>query len=228
MHAVGKAFGDLVYLLDAYEDFEKDLASGSFNALRKLGYDRAWARTRLNEMAGKIERLMSGLPASADFLAMANARLRSNLAAKLGEKLPLFQRSHICGVHRETWRERWQKAVAFAREIRDKENPSWLKGAALVASVSFIAFAVPPWAKGAHTSRECLSLGLNLMAIGSVFATVTETAAAAVTGKQSRFKGCCGNCCPDACDCDCCDSCCCCECSGCCDCGGCDCGGCDC
>ena len=231
MHALGKSFGELAYLLDAFEDFDKDLARGSFNALGKLGLDRAWARTRLNELAGEIERLIGELPVSETFRSMANARLRSNLASKLGEKLPLFQSRHVCGVHRETWRERWQKAVVFAREMRDKENPGWLKGAAVVTAVSFVAFAVPQWAKGAHTSRECLSLGLNLMAIGSVFATVTQIAAAA-TGKRSRFKGCCGSCCPDACDCDCCDACCCCECGacdscgGCCDCGSCDCGGC--
>ncbi len=232
MYSLGKTFGELVYLLDAFEDWEKDLADGSFNALRKLGLDRAWARTRLHEMAGEIETLMSALPASETFRSMANARLRSNLAAKLDAKFPLFRSQHVCGVHRETWRERWRKAVVFAREMRGKENPGWLKGAAIVASVSFIAFAVPQWAKGAHTSRECLSLGFNLMAIGSVFATVTQTAAADA-GKRSRFKGWCGSCCPDACDCDCCDSCCCecvaCDsCGGCCDCGSCDCGGCDC
>ena len=216
MYALGKSFGELVYLLDAFEDFDQDLASGSFNALRKLGLDRGWAMKRLNELAGEIERLISDLPASKSFHSMASARLRSNLAAKLGERLPLFQRRHVCGVHRETWRERWQKAVIFAREIRDKENPGWLKGAAMVAAVSFIAFSVPQWAKGAHTSRECLSLGFNLMAIGSVFATLTQTAAEA-SGKQSRLKSCFGNCCPDSC----CDSGCCCD--GACDSCGCDC-----
>lgn len=229
LYALGKSFGELVYLLDAYEDFDKDLASGSFNALRKFGYDRKWARARLNEMAGGIERLMSALPLSPNFLSMATARLRSNLAAKLGDNLPLFQRAHVCGIHRESWRERWQKAVAFARAMRDKENPGWLKGAAIVASVGFIAFAVPQWAKGANTSRECLSLGFNLMAIGSVFAAMSENAAAAVTGKkQSSLKSCCGGCVPDSCDCCCCECglCECDTCGGCCDCGSCDCGGC--
>jgi hypothetical protein len=231
MHALGKSFGELVYLLDAFEDFEKDLACGSFNALRTLGLDRAWARTRLHELAAAIERSICDLPTSESFRSMATARLRSNLAAKLGEQFPLFQHRRVCGVHRETWRERWRKAVVFAREMRDRENPGWLKGAAVVASVSFVAFTVPQWAKGAHTSRECLSLGFNLMAIGSVFASVSQKAAAAA-GKQSRFKGCCGGCCPDACDCDGCDCCCecgaCDSCGGCCDCGSCDCGSCDC
>lgn len=232
LRQLGGQFGELVYLIDAYEDFDKDLKSGAFNALRQFGFDRAWGQRRLHELAARIEESLGALPLSDTFRAMAIARMRSNLSVKLGGKLPLFQKNHVCGVHRETWRERWQKAVTFARELRDKENPGWLKGVGVMAGVSFVAFLVPQWAKGAHSSKECLSLGFNLMAIGAVFATVQEAAATAAGKKPTRFKSCCGNCCPDDCDCSCCDCCCCecgsCECGSCCDCGSCDCGSCDC
>jgi hypothetical protein len=167
LNRIGMKFGELVYLLDAYEDFERDLSSGAFNALRATGRDKAWAKQQLLALASELELLFAELPLDAAFRAIANARLHSNLAAKFGDKLPLLHNVRRCEVHRESWKERWRKSVAFAKQLRETENPGWLKGAAMVASVSFIAFVVPQWARGTHSSKECLSLGFNLMAIGS-------------------------------------------------------------
>ncbi len=220
LYQLGLAFGELVYLIDAFEDFDKDQATGAFNALRRFGLDRTWARGQLRQLAATIQARLAGLPLQENFRGMVTARLNANIAAKLGESLPVL----TCATHRLTWRERWRNATAYARQLRDKENPGWMKGMAVVAGVTFIAFAVPQWAKAAHNSKECLSLGFNLMALGSVMATVAE---AATGQKESKFKSCCGSCVPNDCDCSCCD--CCCECGACGDCcGSCDCGGCDC
>jgi hypothetical protein len=197
--ALGRSFGTLVYLLDAYEDFEHDLAESSFNALRALSLGREWAAVQLRALEANIIREMSALPLPGGFLEEAVSRLRANMAVRLGEPLPVGCRSrHL------TWKERWADAVAIGRQMRDRENAQWLKGTAVLASVTAIAFWTPQWARSAQNWRECLSLSLNLMAAGSVFAMVSAPDPGHAK-KAGWLSNCCGGCVPDSCDCGGCD-----------------------
>jgi hypothetical protein len=109
-------------------------------------------------------------------------------------------------------RDRWRDAVTFARSMRDRELAGVFKGAAVLASVSALAFLFPHQVRSAESWRQCLGVGMNLMAIGAVFATMPSEPAPseAPSKKSSGSKG--GGCC-NSCDCSGCD--CCCECGVC-------------
>jgi hypothetical protein len=194
LEAIGRRFGHLIYILDAWEDFDRDKRTGAFNPLHANGLTREWAAERIREEAAAL-----GFPP--EFA----ARLRVNVAARLA---PRFSIVHSCSAPApQGVAERWRSAVAKARELR---TPLWA-GAAVVA----IAFLFPMQARIVRSSRECLSLVMNLMALGGLMATVPLP----TPGKRSGLKSCLG----DSCDsCDCCDSCDSCDCGDCC--SSCDCG----
>lgn len=252
---IGYRFGELAYLLDAFEDYDRDAASGAFNALRSSGMKPSDAVPLLRSMCSEIGAMIAELPIEPAVAASYTARLQSNLDAKLG--------LHVCKPRRfapkkKTAGARWNEAVEFARKLTES-TPRW-RASATAAAVAVVAFLVPSQSRAAETPGECLSLGFNLMALGSVFALVTtrsgggdvplpggggpeglanvagEAAKEAIKGKAGKGgKGssCCGCDSCDGCDaCDACDcACCSCECcscemlSGCGECGSC-CGGC--
>jgi len=252
---LGARFGQLAYILDAYEDYEKDQQTGAFNALRKTQTTKAEAILQLQALVKAIKEDLARLPLDPSQTASFAARLQANIDAKLG--------LHICQPRRtpkvkQTRKQRWDKAVAFARTISE-DSPKWRAGIT-IASVALIAYLAPAHSKAATTPAECLSLSFNLMALGGIFAMASTpplppvdpsinpgtiaAAAKAAHDKANAGKGtggCCGGGCGKSCGCDdcCCDSCDCCICealsceccSGCGECGSCcsgcgDCGDC--
>jgi hypothetical protein len=188
--AIGHRFGRLIYLLDAWEDFEKDQKTGAFNPLTS----REWATQQIRKEAAEIE-----LPSD------LKHRLQANIANRLATKFPII---HSCSTRMPRgFKERWTGAVKRMRELR---TPLWA-----TAAVVAIAFLFPLQARLVRSPRECLSLAMNLMALGGLMATVPLP----TPGKKSGLGSCCGNTCEgcdccDACDsCDCCDACSSCDCS---------------
>jgi hypothetical protein len=185
LYNTGYAFGRLIYVLDAFEDRAKDERSGAFNALNTFGIDgRA-------EVLAALERV--------DLPPAFRPRLQANVEERLGMRMRV-----LCCAARRSWKDRWREAVSFARSMRQREAI----GAAVFASAVAIAFLFPHHAKGSLTSRECLTVPLNLMALGTFFATPAGV---------PKKKGCgcldsCGGCCDGA-DCGdcCCDASCCCD-----------------
>ena len=90
MHNFGYGFGRLVYLLDAFEDFERDVREGTFNALAALGLDVKWAKRELRSIGSELNAILAGLPAAPDRIREFQARLRSNLESRLEPGLPIF------------------------------------------------------------------------------------------------------------------------------------------
>jgi hypothetical protein len=205
---VGYRFGELIYILDAYEDFDRDARTGAFNAVRSTGTGRDQAAARIREDEAEIA---AALPRE------FRLRLRGNIDAALGSQLPILR---SCSRHRpETWGARWRAAVARTR--------AWKAPLLAFAAVVAMAFLFPRQARLAKSARECLSLGLNLMAVGGVVAIVCPLRDHPCCSKKS----CCCKCCRDCeCCCEGCEGCeCCCgECcgEGCC--SSCECGSCDC
>lgn len=202
----GYRFGFLTYLIDAWEDFDSDARTGAFNALRAGGLDRAWAAGRIRAESDALQAELAGLGAPREY----SGRLRSAVEHKLSG----LRTVHSCRTRaRQTVRERWRAAVSRAREL---ETPAWA-----LAAVVAIAFLLPSHVRTARTHSECLSLGLNFMAMGGLAATVV-----AGGGKHGAIHKCWNTCCGSFIQCDdcCCD--CCCDCPGC-ECGSCDCGCCD-
>jgi hypothetical protein len=272
MRRIGRAFGAMIYLLDALEDYDKDDRSGEFNAIRAAYHvvderlpasvrrqvaDRIWSH------AAEIETALDQLPIEPSRAHLFASRLHHNLSHKLGAQLPVI--AHACHAKhaaKKPLTERLREAVATGRELARKRVAE--RGSSLAArmttpfvfaSVLPVAFLFPQEAAHAGSYRECLGLGLNLMAIGSVVGSLAgrlrfasgssdvEEAineeigksrgarkaarkAAAAGGDGSGGGG--SNCFCFGCDGDCCGGCDCCDCcSGCDGCGGC-CDGCDC
>jgi len=204
--SIGRRFGYLIYVLDAWEDRDRDVKSGNFNAL--LMFPDVDGR---KEILSVVESLEEDL--SPDLA----ARLRQNVEERLGMRIRVLH-----GVCRKPARERWRSAVAFARSMKERERAGVLKGAAVVATVSVLGFFAPHLIRGAESWRQSLGLALNLMAFGGVFATVPVPEPSEGPQKKGPvFSGCCDGCCCDGCgDCDCCECCGVCgECGSCCDCG---------
>lgn len=91
LERLGQTFGRLLYVLDAFEDYEKDVFRGEFNPLALYwGETRTLTEEQLNqvrnyllESAQQIGEALAALPLEADFVATQQARLESNLALRL-------------------------------------------------------------------------------------------------------------------------------------------------
>lgn len=193
--SIGRRFGYLVYVLDAWEDRAQDAKSGDFNAL--LAFREVDGGAEILSVVESLER---------DLPARLAARLRANVEERLGIRPRI-----IHGACSQSARKRWASAVAFARSMKERERAGFLKGAAVVVTVSVLGFLAPHQIRSAESWRQSLGVAMNLMAFGALFAT---TPIPAGPGKKSGCWGdCCGSCC-DSCECgDCC-----CECGSCCDC----------
>ena len=198
---IGRRFGYLVYVLDAWEDRARDAKSGDFNAL--LAFPEVDGRAEILAVVESLEKDLSSALA---------ARLRMNVEERLGMRPRVLQ-----GVCRKSARERWASAVAFARSMKERERAGLLKGSAVLATVSVLAFFAPHLIRGAESWRQCFGLAMNLMAFGALFATVPVPESPGEPGKKSsKFPGF-RDCCSGGCEgCDCCE--CCGECGSCCDC----------
>ncbi len=157
MYEWGSKFGYLVYLLDAYVDREDDAKTGAFNATR--AFPEVDARGEILATADEIAARLSPPLAS---------RLRTNVEERLGLRLPVLP---VC---RMGPRGRLRTAVAFAQSLRKRESAGWLKGAAVLATVSALAFVFPHQARQSESWRQCLGVPFNLMALSSIFAFAAQ------------------------------------------------------
>jgi hypothetical protein len=194
--SIGRRFGYLIYVLDAWEDRVRDAKTGDFNAL-----------ILFPEVDGQAEILATVASLEEDLPAHLAVRLRTNVEERLGMRMRIFH-----GSCKKSASERWKSAVEFARSMKERERAGFLKGAAVLATVSVLAFFAPHPIRSAESWKQCFGLVMNLMAFGAVFATVPlpETPPGGAEKKSGFWSSCC-NC--DSCDCgDCC-----CDCGSCCD-----------
>jgi hypothetical protein len=243
---LGFAFGKLVYLVDAFEDYEKDFRQGQFNALR-AAFDlqsagltpeaKRRSAAILHEIESRIISTISALPLPENQKTLFISRLSQNLQRKLKTALPVLRTNDACRPKpRQTFAQRWQKAAEKARSLT--RNYGWQMPLVFLFVFAF-ALVAPAQTRDAKSARECFDLSFNLIALGAVFGAVLAFPKTVLmqnlpTGdvgrKLEKKRRWCDWC--DCCDCDCCD---CCEggcdgcncCSGCCDNCGCD-GCCDC
>lgn len=227
---IGFAFGNLIYILDAFEDFEQDKKSDQFNALQSEfgeNYKRKAVSILLESENGILSKI-NELPIPESKKLIFASRLRENLQRKLQTELP-----HVCyPKKRLNISQRFKRAKLRAKELT--ANYSWAMALPVFAFVLFVAFVSPTYAREAKSARECAELSFNLMFIGSMFGAVLAFPKAILQegytpppiptqGRKRGFKdgnnnGCCdsvycGECCCD-CGCEaCCDGCDCCDCS---------------
>jgi hypothetical protein len=254
---IGFAFGKLIYLLDAFEDYEKDFRREQFNAIRaafRLEETNISAETKrkitaiLSGLESEIIEKLYELPIAESKKEIFAVRLRQNLARKSEIKLPVLQ-GKVCRTKpKVSLKERFAKAKLKANELT--ANYSWAKALPIFLFIMVFATVAPAQTREAKSARECFDLGFNLMFLGAMLGAVLtfpkkiwmENPEELLT-KEGRKKklgnaasdglndgGAAEGCC-DACECCCCDcdGCGCDGCDGCCcECDGCGCDGCDC
>lgn len=239
---IGYAFGKLIYLLDAFEDYEQDFKTNKFNATRAI-YSLTETRvpadakrkvvSELHKLESEIIAEIYQLPISESKKSLFSSRLRQNLQRKLQINLPVVQSGKTCFVKpKPTIKERWRNSLETARKMAS--GFSWQMPLVFLF-VLMLSLAAPAQTREAKSARECFDLSFNLMFLGAVFSAVLvfpsaimqrispEKIAKKAKKKEEEGDGWCDwcDCCED-CDCCCCacDSCDCCE-------GGCDCCNCD-
>jgi len=208
MYELGFAFGTLVYVLDALDDFEKDLKNGEFNALQaafrlpapgpvldKQAIPRipdsvlATTMLYLTELAMRAVDLLNQLPLPEGRAAIFADRLETNLDRRLNP-------GSGCSIHKRSFGEKLLRAVR--------------------AIVRFPSLVPVHAAVGAGSAGLPAHMSGNGKGLPGSDAS-SETPGPAITKVRRRGPDCCGGCCND---CDCC----CCACEGCEACG--DCGSC--
>lgn len=245
--ALGRAFGSLVYLLDALDDYERDARSGEFNAIRAafgsttgplpLATRRAVER-RLRALEAEAETALARLPLQPERAALFVDRLRSNLArARVVRRLPVVSGGRRTAAHactRVSLAARRAAAAALARSATSRHlagcNPlpiRWAQAPFVFALAGVAGFVAPHLASAAAPSmRDCFDATFNVAAIGSALAAAAMPPPPPdqLDPKRRKQQEAAGQesessgCC-DWCDCcDCCD--------GCGSCHGCDCHGC--
>lgn len=246
---IGFAFGKLIYLLDAFEDYEKDFRRRQFNAIRaafKLKEAKLSAEIKrkisqtLYEIENEIAAGIRRLPIAENRKSLFVSRLSQNLRKKLKTTLPVIKTTKkVCvsapAKPKKSFSDRWKIASRKASELA--RNYSWQMPAVFLFVFTFalVAPASAAQVREAKTARECFDLSFNLMFLGVIFGSVLAFPRAIMSqnlageniadkAERKRREGWC-----DWCDCECCECCGCCEgCDGCCccDCDNCGCDGC--
>ncbi len=232
---LGFAFGKMIYLIDAFEDYEKDVRRGHFNAFRAV-YDLseasipAGAKRKIVELILELEREIAAnigeLPIDALYKTRFGSRLAQNVRRICGAHLPVLNSNTACSSRpRLTFREHLSIARDKARTLAG--NYSWQMPLVFVFVFVFALAAPAAQAREARSARECFDMSFNLMFLGAVLGSVLtlpksllmnsilgpdEAAGHAAKKASSGWCGSCG--CGDACDC--CDGCS--DCGDCCDC----------
>lgn len=237
MSALGAAFGEIVYLLDAFEDYENDFRRGEFNAIRAAfdlknaglsGAIRDKIENLLRRKESEIAEILHQLPLEAGKAKLFALRLNENLSRSFRKSLPLVQK--VCRTkRRKTIRDRFAGAVRRSRELT--ATSAWWQLPFAFAAVLVVAFLAPAQARETRNWRECYELGFNLMFLGAAFGAVLALPKAIFLenpeelltkeGRKKKAQGAAGESgwcdgCACCCDCgDCCGGDCCCSCDSC-------------
>lgn len=115
MAQLGQAFGQLLYILDAFEDYEQDVFKGTFNPLAQYwGTPRQLQTPQLDQVrqhllqcCQQVQQTLALLPLEADFLHLQQSRLESNLMLRLYQERLVPQ----------TWQERLQQRYQNAQDL---------------------------------------------------------------------------------------------------------------
>jgi hypothetical protein len=188
MYTLGFSFGRLIYLLDAFADYEKDMRRGEFNAIQaayKTKEEKLEDKLRsaviqkLHNLQDEIISGLNDLPLLKDKIKIFENRLRQNLAYKLDQPLPIIQKICSAKEKRLTIRERFQRAVDVGRKMKVEHLAQSAKtffvrfqAPLIFATVALIALIFPHQATHAKSWRECMGISFNLMFLGAAFGAV--------------------------------------------------------
>lgn len=236
LYQLGYSFGQLMYILDAFEDYEQDLFKGQFNPLAQpLGKAASLNASQLEQVRSillniesEIQDAIHTLNISSNEKDLYKSRLSSNLA------LRLYKERVIPKTIREQIALRWTEAKEFAKQITCQPN-TWLRQ--LNYYVIVLAVFINPQTKTYLPAEGKLEVAGWALFVTTILAGIGITGVIRRNRKEQRaerrkersfkrFKrrlkklffrrgnclgdccsGCCSNCCENCCG-DCCSSCC--------------------
>ncbi|HEX8250933.1 MAG TPA: DUF5685 family protein [Pyrinomonadaceae bacterium] len=176
---IGFRFGKLIYLLDAFEDYEKDFRRKQFNAIRaafRQDEEKIPAEIKrkiisiLQKLESEITAEIYKLPIAENQKTLFVSRLKQNLQRKLKTSLPVLKTKKACPPGRkQSFSERWQNAARAARKMAG--GFSWQMPLVFIFVFAF-ALVAPAQTKDAKSARECFDLSFNLMFLGAIFGSV--------------------------------------------------------
>lgn len=251
MYDLGYAFGQLIYVLDALDDFEKDFEKGEFNAIRTAYHlsEKQFPSQCRNDivkiaqtLGERIQQELSKLHILEKKASFFKVRLTQNLNRKLGKEICPYKVK--CDVARQaiqkmTWKEKWNYVKTISQKIAFAHNESSsiakYKAHLTFALLLICTLLMPQKAlghylntlnsatRGTTTGTECFRL---------IFMALWMSIFVGMVREKKKIPCCldccdccecaeCAECIPGDCNCGDCDC-------GSCDCGDCDCGGCDC
>jgi hypothetical protein len=144
MYEFGFRLGKLVYVLDALEDWDKDLRKKQFNALRAAGESRQAAAGKLFGLSRQLQAIMQELPILPATREEYRQRLSANLAVRVTNSLE-GKKAGAGKTIRERLAIRVLNARAFARQVV-KQKSGWAVQPQY-AMAFFAVFILPDTAK---------------------------------------------------------------------------------
>lgn len=236
LYQLGYSFGQLMYVLDAFEDYEQDVFKGQFNPLAQpLGMAASLNEVQLEQVRSILFDIESEIQSSIQVLNIGlvekeiyKSRLSSNLA------LRLYKERVVPKTIKEQISLRWTDAKTFAEQITCQPN-TWLRQ--LNYYVLVLAVFINPQTKTYLPAEGKLEVAGWALFITTLLAGIGITGVIRrnrkeqraqkrkergfkrfkrrlknIFSRNSRKDGCCSNCCNECCS-DCCSECC----SSCCD-----------
>ena len=228
LYQLGYSFGQLMYILDAFEDYEQDLFKGRFNPLAHPSSESLSLHgTQLEQVRSIILSLESEIQNSIQELSIGSvekdiycSRLRSNLA------LRLYKDRVVPKTIKEQISLRWAAAKAFAKLITCQPN-TWFRQVNYYVIV--VAVFINPQTKTYLPAEGKLQVAGWALFITTVMAGIGITGVIRRNQKErkaekrkergfkrlkrrvknifSRNNNCCSSCCSSCCN-DCCSDCC--------------------
>jgi hypothetical protein len=187
MKEIGQRFGELVYLLDALEDYEDDARTGGFNPLTVAfqstgGRLDQEAREKtiglLRQISSQIESGIEGLPIPEERARMFTSRLRANLSGRIGIRLPVIaEAGPTCAHHgpRLTLGQRLRDAMVMGRTLTTRHLEercgslvSYLTAPFLFSYAAAVAIAFPEEIRSLGSARESFGMPFNLILVGGL------------------------------------------------------------
>lgn len=176
LHRLGAAFGELVYLLDALEDFDEDVKKSRFNAIRTAFHiDRLPPKITeeiiqlITEKKEQVNTQLMELPISSDLALRLSNRLNQNLDKRLIQACSIPQRTAVRRIS-IGWKEKWTHAIDLSNHLLFPEQgrlgfiQRWRIGLTLpLLTLLFMILPYSAWAQqGEGGDSNCGSLLLCL------------------------------------------------------------------
>jgi hypothetical protein len=198
----GKNYGKLVYLLDAWEDYEKDYQTNSFNAIRvSTGMttskfskiEKSNWQNHIISLGNQCKTDLKNLNISEEEFEFFSKRIDTNLKNRLG--IPNCKCSSSCKTRAMSWGEKWKTSINKSKWIL--QSKSKVQQYVFQPFLTFIYMMTPysVWADDSSGSDAC-STCIGCICMAYCCSKVVNSSS---LGNSGGDGCCCCRCCSDCC-----------------------------